>query len=99
MHKQIIIENLRSLTRVCPIEKIQVFNEDLIIIVKPKIILDILLFFKHHVLYQFNVLTCISGVDFPPITKGNVLRFLSRLWVDIFQKVQYGVLSGLEVLS
>ena len=65
MNKQIITENLNSLARVCPLEKIQIFNEDLIVVVKPEIIIDILLFLKYHVLYQFKLLTCISGVDYP----------------------------------
>jgi len=65
MNQQLVIENLRNLLKVCPLEKVQVFNEDLILVVKPNVLLDVLLFFKYHILYQFEILTCISGVDYP----------------------------------
>ena len=48
MNKQIIVENLRSLSKVCPIEKIQIFNDNLILIVKPDVLFDVLLFLKNH---------------------------------------------------
>ena len=44
MNKQIIVENLRSLSKICPLEKIQIFNDNLILIVKPDVLFDILLF-------------------------------------------------------
>ena len=65
MTKKLIIENIRSLSRICPIEKIKVFKYNLIIIVKPSVLLDLMHFLKFHVLYQFEILTCISGVDYP----------------------------------
>jgi len=72
MNKQsLIIENFKLLSKSFPLEKIQVLNDSIIITVKPNIIFDTLLFFKNHVLYQFELLTCISGVDFP----SNKYRF------------------------
>lgn len=65
MNKQVIIENLSSLSKICPIERIQIFNDNLILVVKPNILKNILIFFKYNVLYQFDILTCISGVDYP----------------------------------
>jgi NADH:ubiquinone oxidoreductase subunit C len=65
MNQQLVSENLRNLIKVCPLEKVQVFNEDLILVVKPNVLLDILLFFKYHILYQFEILTCIPRVDYP----------------------------------
>ena len=38
MCKQVVVENLRNLTKILPIEKIQVFNADIFIIVKPRIL-------------------------------------------------------------
>lgn len=63
--KELIIENIRSLSKICPIEKIKFFKNDLIIVVKPSELVNVLMFFKYHVLYQFEILTCISGVDYP----------------------------------
>ena len=65
MSQQIVVKNLNNLSKLCPLEKIQVFNSDLTLVIKPNILIDILLFFKYHVLYQFEILTCISGVDYP----------------------------------
>jgi len=65
MTNRLIIENVKSLINTFPIEKIKIFKYDLIVIVKPEFLLDVLLFFKNHTLYQFKILTCISGVDYP----------------------------------
>lgn len=71
MNKQLVIKNLSYISKLCPIEKIQIFKSDITIIVKPDILLDTLLFFKYHVLYQFEILNCISAVDYP----NNKYRF------------------------
>jgi len=60
-----MIENIRNLTNLLPLQKIQLFDQDLVIVVKSNILLDVLLFFKYNILYQFDLLTCISGVDYP----------------------------------
>lgn len=65
MNKKLIIENLKEFSKLCPLEKIQIFNENLIIIVKPEFINNVLLFLKNNIMFQFKVLTCISGVDYP----------------------------------
>ena len=71
MNKKLIINNLKELSRTCPIKKIQVFNDNLILIVKSKFLLNTLLFFKNHIFLQFKILTCVSGVDYP----NNKYRF------------------------
>ena len=38
MTQQLVIANLRNLLKVCPLEKVQVFNEDLILVVKPNVL-------------------------------------------------------------
>jgi len=65
MNQQLVAKHLKSLIKICPIEKIQIFQEDVIFLVKPDVIISILLFFKYHVLHQFKILTCISCVDLP----------------------------------
>ena len=65
MNKILLKKSLKELYQICPIEKIQFFNNNVNIIVKPKFLFNVLLFFKNHVMYQFKVLTCISGVDYP----------------------------------
>lgn len=65
MNKQLVVENFKKLSKLCPLEKIQCFGSEITIVVKPNILIDVLLFFKHHTFYQFEILTCISGVDYP----------------------------------
>jgi NADH:ubiquinone oxidoreductase subunit C len=65
MNSQLVVKNIKDLFELCPLEKIQFHGRELTIVVKPKLLYDILLFFKLHVLYQFTILTCISGVDYP----------------------------------
>ena len=71
MSKKLVVENLKYLFKLCPLEKIQIFNDNVTLIVKPNVLFDVLVFFKYHVLYQFKLLTCISGVDYP----SNKYRF------------------------
>ena len=65
MNSQLVVKNIKNLFELCPLEKIQFYGKDLTIVVKPKLLYDILLFFKFHIFYQFDILTCISGVDYP----------------------------------
>ena len=71
MNSQLMIKNIQNLSKMCPLEKIQLHGQELVIVVKSKLLYDILIFCKHHILYQFNILTCITGVDYP----NNKYRF------------------------
>jgi len=71
MNSKLTIENIKNFSRMCPLEKIQVYGQELVIIVKSKLLYDILVFFKYHIPYQFDILTCITGVDYP----NNKYRF------------------------
>ena len=62
---KVIKENLKDLVKVCPIEKIKLCDENLTLVVKPGNVHNLLFFFRYHTLYQFEILTCISGVDYP----------------------------------
>jgi NADH-quinone oxidoreductase subunit C len=84
MNSQLIVKNIKNLFELCPLEKIQFYGRDLIIVVKPKLLYDILLFFKYHITYQFDILTCISGVDYP----SNKYRF--KLVYDLLS-IRYNV--------
>lgn len=66
MNKHIIllVENLKNIAKICPVEKIQIFNSEITLVVKASQLLNTLLFFKNHILYQYKILTCISGVDY-----------------------------------
>ena len=55
----------RNLIETVPILKIQLYNNECIIRIDPKYINIIMIYLKNHCLFQYKVLTCISGVDYP----------------------------------
>jgi len=100
MNSRLSVKRIKNLFELCPLEKIQFYYEDIIIIVKPKILYDILFFFKYHMLYQFDVLTCISGVDYPNkkyrfklVYELLSIRFNIRLRIKTFTHELFGVNS------
>jgi len=84
MNSQLITKNIKNLVKLCPIEKIQLYDQELVLVVKSQLLYDILLFFKYHISYQFNILTCITGVDYP----NNKYRF--KLVYDLLS-IRYNV--------
>ena len=98
MNSQFIVKNIRNLSRMCPLEKIQVYDQELVIIVKSKLLYDILVLFKYHIPYQFNLLTCITGVDYPAnkyrfslVYDLLSIRFNIRLRIKTFSHELFGV--------
>jgi len=71
MNSQLIVKNFQNLYKMCPLEKIQFHGQELIVVVHSKLLNDLLVFFKFHTFFQFNILTCITGVDYP----SNKYRF------------------------
>ena len=68
---KLIIKSIQNLSKTCPLEKIQIYSQELVVVVKSKLLYDTLTFFKYHIPYQFDVLTCVTGVDYP----NNKYRF------------------------
>ena len=98
MNSQLIVKNIRNLSRMCPLEKIQVYDQELVIIVKSKLLYDTLVLFKYHIPYQFNLLTCITGVDYPAnkyrfslVYDLLSIRFNIRLRIKTFSHELFGV--------
>jgi len=101
-NKLVIIENLKNLSKLLPVKKIQLFNSEIILICRSKNILEILIFFKNNILCQFKVLTCISGVDYPQnryrfkiVYELLSVRYNSRLKIVLF----IDELTGIESVS
>lgn len=71
MNNLFIAENLKNITKTLPILKIQIHQKEISLLVKNEHLISVLIFFKNHIKYQFKILTCISGVDYP----SNKYRF------------------------
>lgn len=61
-------ENIFSIV---PIVRFELYNKESSFLIQTNLITEILTVFKNHFSYQFKVLTCISGVDYPE----NLYRF------------------------
>lgn len=60
----LIIKNIKKITKIFPVKKIQVFNDEIVIFIENLMLLDFLTFLKYHLLCQYNVLVSISSVDY-----------------------------------
>ncbi len=60
-----------NIFKVLPIVRFELFNKESSFLIKTNLVSEILTIFKNHFIYQFKVLTCISGVDYPE----NLYRF------------------------
>lgn len=54
-----------------PFIKLETYNKELCFTVKTNLLTKVLFIMKNHFKYQFKVLTCISGIDYP----NNTYRF------------------------
>ena len=60
-----------NMVKLLPIVRFELYNKESSFLIPTNLINDILIIFKNHFKYQFKVLTCISGVDYPE----NLYRF------------------------
>ena len=60
-----------NIIKILPIVRFELYNKENCFLIKTSLLKDILTVFKNHFKYQFKILTCISGVDYPE----NLYRF------------------------
>ena len=60
-----------NIIKVLPIVRFELYKEESCFLIQTHLFCEILTVFKNHFKYQFKVLTCISGVDYPE----NLYRF------------------------
>jgi NADH/F420H2 dehydrogenase subunit C len=91
MKNLFITENFKKLNKLLPILKIQFHVNDISVVINKNNLIPILIFLKNNIQYQFKVLTCISGVDYPnkkyrfELTYELLsVRYNNRLRVKIF---------------
>ena len=92
MNNLFIAENLKVIMKVLPILKIQIHQKEISLIVRRNHLIPVLTFLKNHVKYQFKILTCISGVDYP----SNKYRF--KVVYDLLS-VRYNTRRRIKVLT
>jgi NADH/F420H2 dehydrogenase subunit C len=60
-----------NMIKILPIVRFELYKEETNFLIQTNLLTEILTIFKNHFKYQFKVLTCISGVDYPE----NLYRF------------------------
>ena len=60
-----------NIIKVLPIVRFELYNKESSFLIQTNLLNDVIMIFKNHFKYQFKVLTCISGVDYPE----NLYRF------------------------
>ena len=60
-----------NIIKILPIVRFELYNKENSFLIKTNLLTDILTIIKNHFKYQFKILTCISGVDYPE----NLYRF------------------------
>lgn len=88
---KLFVSNLKILANIFPIEKMQIHKHEAVIVLHANNLLDGLLFLKNNILFQFKILTCVSGVDYPNnkyrfkiVYEFLSIRYNSRLRIKIF---------------
>ena len=92
MNNLFIVENLKHITKILPVLKIQIYQKEICIIVDKNYLLIVLFFLKNHTNYQFKLLSCISGIDYP----SNRHRF--KVVYDLLS-VRYNSRMRLKILT
>ena len=95
-----------NILKIFPFIKFESFNKELCFIVKTHFLKKVLFLMKNHFKYQFKVLTCISGVDYPSnnyrfqlVYELLSLRFNSRIRLKCFANELIPVSSVEPVFS
>lgn len=63
--------NFSEVVKLLPIVRFDLYNIESCFLVQTNLLNNILIIFKNHFKYQFKILTCISGIDYPE----NLYRF------------------------
>ena len=92
MNNLFIAENLKVITKVLPILKVQIHQKEISLIIRNKHLIPVLTFLKNHIKYQFKILTCISGVDYP------AKKYRFKVVYDLLS-VRYNVRLRIKVLT
>lgn len=66
-----MIVTCKNIVKILPIVRFELYNKECCFLIKTNLLPEILTVFKYHFKYNFKILTCVSGVDYPE----NLYRF------------------------
>lgn len=80
----------KNITKILPIVRLEFYKNENSLIISTNLIKEILTIIKNHYNYQFKILTCISGVDYPEnsyrfqiVYEFLSLKFNTWIWIKI----------------
>lgn len=86
-----MIITCESIIKTLPIVRTELYTKDCCLLVKTNLLPEILTILKNHFKYQFKILTCISGVDYPEnlyrfqiVYELLSIKYNSRLRIKVF---------------
>jgi len=62
--KKLILKSIKEILNILPIKNVLFFKDELVILINSKFLKIVLSFLKLHTYAQYNLLVCISGVDY-----------------------------------
>lgn len=82
MKNLIIVNYLQWLQSLVPIERVKVYQNEVILVIVPEFLVFIVQFLKLNTQNQYKILTCISGTDYPQYFKRFEIsyEFLSLIY-------------------
>jgi NADH dehydrogenase (ubiquinone) Fe-S protein 3 len=90
-YNTLILNYINNLKSICPINCIQLTENEIILTINNVIVPKMLLFLKRHVLSQVKSLSCISGIDYPEkkfrfkvVYELTTLRYNNRLRIKTY---------------
>jgi NADH dehydrogenase (ubiquinone) Fe-S protein 3 len=79
-----------NMIKILPIIRLELYNKESTFFLPNNLLNEIIIIFKNHFKYQFKILTCISGVDYPEklyrfqiVYELLSIKFNSRLRIKI----------------
>lgn len=61
----LLLNSYKNVRNIVPIIRFELYNKESCFLIKTNLVVEILTVFKNHFSFQFKILTCISGVDYP----------------------------------
>ena len=92
MLNKLIPTNTKTFFKILPILNIHLYNNDISLTVQKKHLLNVVRVLKNHNNFQFKILSCISGIDYP----GSKRRF--KLVYEMLS-LRYNIRLRLKTLS
>lgn len=94
MNNLFFAENLKTVTKILPILKVQTHQKEISFIIRNIHLISVLTFLKNHIRYQFTILTSVSGIDCP----SNSNRYRFKIIYELLS-VRYNVRIRVKVLT